>query len=507
MQILKYTLFLLIVSTSFAQQGKMQEKQKIANEPIKRLLPGLDTKTVLKSDSIFAQAMVSQLSEKIAKGYFTQASEMKGICDSLWLFMKEKDKTHADSVNGFQCYSRAVDYLSTAPYELHLVMKRAKKVGRLDSTVIKEIVTYLIPQISKTYGNAIRYNRFSVKYRFDFANFLNESYNKTGDIAFIDQAIEQHRQIIRLKRGLRESYVALGELYFIRKQWSKAFENYRKAAEILEKSAIFVQKDPTFYFDRLTEVPFDTSRMVKYLFRQAECKIHLYEPQPALALLRKARKLTPDPRLKDRFKSKIKWILWDDGNIRATELRDQAFATFNNRQYENAKIDLIKLLDILWTQRTKDEINYRIAQIDFSYLKNEGDGVARLFQVIKHSKRDSLTGAAADSMCQQYFDSYGKMCFKLGSDYLDKNLTYAFIYFMQAANIVYDEQPKAYIQLAALSTFKPRESIKLCKKALEKINYLDDVSREALYGTLYEAYRKLGDFSEARKWFDKSQSN
>jgi len=500
-------LFITFVSASVAQQKTIQETESGKLIESKETFPGLDKKILLKAASIFAKTDVPEISKKIAEEYYNQAQEMKAICDSLWTFMGKEERIHTDSTEAYNWYSKAMDYLRTAPYEFGSILKKAKKYGRLDSTVIKELVFALIPQISKTYGNAIRYNPFHIPHRYDFASFLKSGYEKTGDLSLIDQAIEQHHSIIELRKGFRPSYKSLGDLYYIKEECDNAYQNYHKAAEILEKSGIFALKEPELYFDRLSEVPIDTNLMVSYLSYQAESKIHLYEATPALALLRKARKLTPTPKLKNRFKNRIKWILWDDGNIRASELRDQAFEIFSKGQYENAKNSLLELLNILWTKRTKDEINYRIAQIDFTYLQNEEEGVARLFQLITHSKTDSLTGVPVDSMYQQYFDSFGKMCFKRGSDFLDKDQTYAYVYFMQAADIAYDEQAKAYIQLADLSLFNPRESINLCKKALKHVDYLEDISRDALYQTLYKAYRKLGDFAEARKWFDKSNSN
>ncbi|NOZ60270.1 MAG: hypothetical protein GXO74_01175 [Calditrichaeota bacterium] len=499
-------LLILIFLVACAGQQQLATQRPIVIPQGKKEIPaGLDAKTVQEADSVFNEANVTERSQQIAAEYFRQAEEMAGLCDSLWNFMTSERHSKSDTTKALQWRLRALEHLKVAPYESRSIWKLTKKYGRLHSSVIDAVVRALIPQTSKIYESAIRYNRFVRVFRQHFAAFLESSYEKIMDRTFLDRAIEQHETVVKSKKDSRISYAKLGNLYYKEGKWQKAFENYGKAATLLKKTAIFSVPQPELYFDRLPDVPVDTARLVSYLSYQANSKIHLYEAQPALKFLRIARKLTPIEKYKQSFKKQIKWILWDDGNIRASEMKDKADSILNANNYQEGKATLLALLGILSTKRTQDETNWKIAQIDFTYLDNEEAGIARMHRVIKYSAKDSLTGAPIDSLAGRYFDSYGLMCFQLGLEFLEQDLSYAYVYFSQIAQTPCADRAKAYIQLAVLSQFDPNEVINLCNKAMENKELLDNDSRKAMYEILYKAYRKLGNFTAARDWYDRWQ--
>ena len=466
--------------------------------------PGLDFRVIKEADSLFSIANVTELDERISSEYFKQAQQMSALCDSLWNFRAKKKRSAVDTANANRWFLQAIEYIKTAPYEAKEILKQARRYGKLDTTIIQNVISVLVPQVSKTFHNAIRYNPFQVEYRYQFAKFLQASYEKLGDFSLIDQAIEQLNKALQQKPGIVKVYLLSARLYLAKKQWQLAFESYKKAAEFIKGFAIFQVPDPSQYFERIEAVPFDTSRYVRLLYNQAECKIHLYEAQPALAILKKARKLTPDAKLKSSFKKRIEWILWDNGNIRASEIRDEANSLVGKKRFQEAKDRFISLLDTLWTERTRDEINYRIAYLDFIHLKKEGEGLARLLQVIKKTETDSATGVPTDSMHQIYFNSFGSWCFNTGAKFLQIDLTLAYLYFSQAAQIASKVKPLALIQLAILSSFDAKESIRLCREAMKYEKQLDEDALSKLYRQLYKSYRKLGNFAEAKKWYDLS---
>ncbi|MDZ7318677.1 MAG: hypothetical protein ONB11_05945, partial [candidate division KSB1 bacterium] len=73
----------------------------------------------------------------------------------------------------------------------------------------------------------------------------------------------------------------------------------------------------------------------------------------------------------------------------------------------------------------------------------------------------------------------------------------------QAAQTNYNERRKAFLQLAEISKFDPNETIALCQRAQDFEHELDKTEKEVLYRLLYQSYRKLGDFTKAKLWFDR----
>ena len=283
--------------------------QKVVKPEEKAIPPGIDKKTAAFADSLFFQSNVTEINERIAKEYSDQAKFMSDLVDSIWVLGSKEQLSGLDSAHGLKYYSEALEYIKISPEEYKLITDMAKRQGKFHPDVIKKLCRALIKQTSFTYENAIRKNKLNFNYR--------------------------------------QLYSQLGNIYFKLGEWQKSFDRFEQAKYVLKNIAIFSLKNPEVYFDRIEDVPVDTTRLVYFLSYQAECKIKLYEAAPALALLREARKLTPNNEYKKRFKKRIEWILWDEGNIRASEIKDRADSLLIEKEYETAKTTLLELLPLL----------------------------------------------------------------------------------------------------------------------------------------------------------------
>jgi len=494
-------ILLSIFVASCAVQKQVVKEEKIVTVTIP---PGVDTSTTILADSIFSQVAVDDEDANKAIEYFNEAQSIEDLADSLWIESQHGLLNGHDSLVALQQLSRAEKYLQRNPDSYKQTKKMMKKLGRLSSEVLSNVSKNLMLQAVSFFENAIRHHRFNIVYRQGYSRFLQKMAERLRNKNYLTRAAEELERVVFVIKESYQLYYDLGEIYFQQKNWNNAFKNYEQAKNALKKSAIFSIPNPEIYFDRIHEVPVDTNRLVGYLNQQAICKTSLYEAQPALALYREAKDITPNRELKNLFEEKIKWILWDDGNIRASEMKDKGDTLrLLNKKYLAAKNVYLELLPNLWTKRTKDEINWRIAQIDFQHLGNKAEGVQRMFYVIKNSAVDSLTGAPLDSNYVRYFDDYGRMCFNLGNEFFEKDKLIAYIYFQQATATNYKEQGKAFLRIAQISQFDPHESINLCKKTMDYLNELADAEKIILYEILYRAYRKLGDFENAKHWHKK----
>ncbi|MDZ7342069.1 MAG: hypothetical protein ONB27_11995 [candidate division KSB1 bacterium] len=495
---------IFIISVLIALGCAIQQPVVEKKTPVIQVPPGIDTATVVIVDSIFARVQIPEKDESLARSIFSEAQLINHLADSLWETGINGCASREDSLLTWAQLSRAQTYLQSDRERFKSLKKMMKKMGQLHPAVLKTVSTELQLQALSSYQSAIRTNRFDVTYRRRLAQFLKQLADKSHDQNYLRQAAEELERVVFYVKGEHLLFLDLADTYFRLGDWQNAFKNYEFGKNALKKSAIFVQQNPKIYFGRLAEVPIDTNRLVAILDRQGLCKTKLYEAQPALALYREAKALTPDPDYKNIFESKIKWILWDDGNIRASEIRDHADSLrFVKNKYPEAKAVYLELLPLLWTKRTRDEINWRVATLDFDYLGNKEDGVARMHRVIKTTAVDSLTAAPLDSMARRYFNDYGRFCFMLGAENWEKDRLRSYIYFQQAAQTNYNERRKAFLQLAEISKFDPNETIALCQRAQDFEHELDKTEKEVLYRLLYQSYRKLGDFTKAKLWFDR----
>ncbi len=497
----------VILSIAWLAGLRCAVQQPIVEKPkeIPKALVGVDARIAQIADSIFAQVAVDYEMANLASEKFDEALKIEDLADSLWEYGQRQLFTSHDSLTVLRQLSQAEPYLERRPKANEQIRKLIKKAGRLNREVRIEVSKQLMIIAIEDFETAIRSDRFYIPYWQQYCKFLQKVAERFADKSYLIRAAEQMERVVFAIKGQHILYANLAEIYFKLGDWNNAYKNYEAARNALIKSAIFSAPAPQQYFSRPGEVPVDTNRVVTYLNWQAICKIKLYEAQPALALYRQAQRMTPNPELKQRFQERIDWILWDDGNIRASEVKERADSfRIVAKDYQTAKkIYLESLLPILWTKRTKDETNWRIALIDFAQLGNKAEGVQRLHYVIKYSAVDSLTGAPLDSNYVRYFNDYGNMCFNLGNEYYEKDKLIAYIYFQQAAATNYKERGKAFLRLAQISEFDPRETIDLCHKTIRYEDELDANEKVILYKVMHNAYRKLGDFKNARFWFDK----
>ncbi len=494
------TFILLIIIAGCATQKTIVQKQSVVRM---ELPPGIDSMTVMIADTIFSEVAVTEKQEQQAMASFNDAEKIWELGDSLWLATELDSFTLADSIRSSRQLTASVQYYESNKDVSKKIKKLKKKYGFISTNVIREVSAFLMNESIKQYQYSIELNIFNIDFRLNLVQRFETIGTRLKDKYFLNLAVNEFEKIIDQIKDDHRFYFRLGKLYFDLVNWPKAFDNFEKATETIRKTAIFQINQPQLFFSRPDSAPLDTTALVNYIYHQALCKTRLYDANPALNYFREAQEITPLVELKKTFQEWIDWILWDDGNIRASELRDAADTLRKADKFLPAKTAYLNLLPLLKTQRTFDQISWRIAVLDYANLNNKYAGLRRMHKLIKRSATDSLTGAPADTAYQVYFDSYGTMCYNTGAEYLKIKLSAAYVYFSQAADVRYNDRGKAYLQLAMLSEFDPKETIRLCNKAQELSQQLDAKETEILYKLFHTSYRKLGDFTASKEWFDK----
>ena len=175
-----------------------------------------------------------------------------------------------------------------------------------------------------------------------------------------------------------------------------------------------------------------------------------------------------------------------------------------SNDYSKIKNEYLELLEQVKTTQAKQDINWKIAQLNFKFLNNKDDAVQRMLELTKQIKLDS-TKRAVEERCQKYFEDFGLMCYNLGNIYLKSNqYKNAIIYFFQSVKFNWSGIGKSYLKLTTLSTLDNNSVLHYGNKALFYKDQLNNSELFNLYYLMYDAYKRLGNFSVANSWYQKT---
>ncbi|MBN1350981.1 hypothetical protein JXJ21_16290 [candidate division KSB1 bacterium] len=477
---------------------------------------GVDSVYAEKMDSIASRAFIAEERQKMANVRIEESMEFISLSDSLYDFYKYvSDSIEAlsisyyDSLFAKKLMEKALERISPGQTlgrkQFNNIRKRKLELHKEDiHAVSKELL--LIAETG--FLDAKQLDPFDLRIRLNLMNSLYariaERYN---DLAYHQKAADEMEHLLWAKKDRAMYYYHLGISYKKLGKWEDAYRNFKQAENVLRKTSLLSGQieNREAYFDAPDTAPVDTLQLYKFIMFQAEAQRRMYDGKISLALYRYAFNLAPNAEQRRIVQNEIDWINWDDGNIRASEVLDSAKAYYDEQNFNDAKRVYLKLLDMLWTGRTTNEVNWRIAMIDFNDLENFAEGLVRMRKVIDSISLDS-TSLADNILYPRYLRNYGEMCYNSAMRYVrDEDKLHAYVYLSQAAAIEWYGRPKSNLELAKLSSFDPDEAIRLCELALNERHYLgpDDVRQIAKL--MSESYRKQANFRLAREWHTKSQ--
>ena len=289
-------------------------------------------------------------------------------------------------------------------------------------------------------------------------------------------------------------YYTLGQKYFNIGRWDRALACVKNSIDLILD-------------DDWNKI--DTKELFWHYYLRANTEIQLNMIPEALLSFNYAKLIVPGEKEATDINKKIEWINWDDGNIDASKKWDTLDLKLNDgaEDYSKIKQEYIDLLSQVKTESAKHDINWRIAQLEFKFLNEKEQAVGRMLNIIKQVAIDS-TKKAQDIRCQKYLNDYGSMCYILGMDYLKLNQhKKAFLYFFQSVEYWWNQIGKSYHQLAKLSALDNQAMLRFANQALVWENHLSEDERNNLYYLIYLAYKRLGMFDDATKWFNKVIDN
>ena len=454
--------------------------------------PGIDSLIAVRADSLSNHYFVDFSQKMKSAFYVDQSKKLFKTGDSLWnLYLLISDTTLQ---NTEQDTSRVKQLFQKCQVILEPDKKNDLERMRLfpDFKKVKSKLKDMLEKAKEDAERARHIDPYNLNARINFIEILKLIGKLTQEDEYFEHAINELNKFLEFEKSQHNIYALLAECHYSLQNWEQAYANFKKAQDVFEQTAIFLSA--------YRPVKLDTSLLVYYLEQQGDTKAKIYDDSSALNLLSQALQLTRSEKKKRFIQNYIDWINWDDGNIRAVEARDYSYQLCREGKYKKARKEFKKLLKILKTQRTRNQINWKIATISFGVLNKKNDGIQRLFTVVKNIPVKNRS----DSTSMVYLTDYGAMCYKLGLNYLKKkDYKIAYAYFNQASKIDWEKRAESYFQLAQLSQFDSEETIKNCQNVLAYEAILSKPTLKKTYQLLVNAYKRNGDFDLARDYYTK----
>lgn len=445
--------------------------------------PGIDSTVVRNAIKFSDRIIVDFDRQKTAEIWYNRAADSYELADSLNRCLQNhqcKDTTLQRIYINWSKKSEPNHRFSKKFDEL--------KPGRFDQL-------YVIV-LDSAYQEASRAKSLN-PYNLDIRSLLINIYLKQGEIThdtiYYSRAIDELNNFLLVDKSNPYIYEKLGECFYALRDWENCYRFFHEAEDILKIVAKF-----QYEVDKDKASSLDTTRWVYYLHRQGDAKAKLYDSKQAIYYLEAAQQFSNSDETRRELQNFLNWINWDGGNIRASEIRDEILTLEKHNDYKKARAGYIELLKIMKTQKAKNEINWKIASIEYNLLSREKEALERLFRVIQNISKS----VQDNPLHTVYLKDYAAMCYSVGIEHLSKNrFRLAYIYLNQASQIDWEHKGECFFQLAILSRENPSESIRNCKKALIFSHQLSEKINKKIYEMLAVAYKQMGEFDIASTYF------
>lgn len=487
---LQFKLFFLLSAYLFIGACAGNKSNRFDNF---KMYAGIDSTVAREADSLALTLFVKPKDEQESESLKQRGRSRVEESDSLWKLIEiRRAANQSDSAAALSAFNDGAKVLKTyAELEKQAALqidtlKTAEKIDKLLISAIKSFqkALYLNPFDVDTHSwlahvYALRASRFEEKKDYEKATYVLE-------------------ELIRLDKGNHSVYARLAENYYAIQAWKASYDVFCEAERVLLETRFLNIDKPGATMEELAQAKIDSSLLFSYVFYQGVTQSKLYNADSSLAILHRAMRLAPDETNRKSVQSYIDWINWDNGNIRASERRDELLGLQAGQKFKEAADGFWKLAKKLRTDRARDEIEWRASVLTYQQVGDKEKGVAGLQQLIQRYQKGDTLAVAQDSTYARYFDDYAIMCHNLGLEKVnEKNWQAAYAYFLQATKVQWRGSAKSHLEIAKIVQNNPDLVLKHCTLAQENEETLDPQEHGQLYSLLSVAYLKLGKNKKA----------
>ncbi len=529
--ILSWLILLLIGCASTKNQPDLIDVSNNPKMPV--IIAGVDSMIEVQAKQKATRLFVELNKQKRADSLLTYGQDFLKITEELYEDISDKEEELEKAQKKAEDEKSTVDKSKPAS----LAEQRKQKLqleqmteDSLTTTLVKSLLEYFLDHCSVAFNEANEIDPFNLR---SYQLLARGNWDKGlifEDTTSYNKAVVALQQFLNHDKGYPFIYRELGRNHYQLEKWDLAYQNLKNAKDILMITAFFDNEkvDSTI----LKKYPFlghvEPATYYDYVYDRARAEMKVYKADSARLSLREAYALADTQEDSTRIQRMALWINWDDGNIWASEMRDQINDSLRNKNYEWARDAYLKLIPKLRTKEARYNTIWRLARIEYHNLKEMEKAANRLYQVVldldtsitqppKFSlddEQEKQYRIEADSLYKLYSKDCGQMFYDIGVDYQRKGLfDQARSFFVKDTTIEWKGKAKTFLHLAQLSrtlniSSKDRKNltfdqvkriahqnnmlaIKLLNRMLESKEDLERREIEFAYGQLIDLYKEV----------------
>lgn len=445
--------------------------------------PGLDSTTVVKASELADHTFVSAQEEREAQKYSEMGKENLNKVDEFWAFLEQKvkkDQTLSE-VEKAQ-FDREISQGAAALS----IWKKLTNDGQ-DQRAAEAALQHC-QQAQQHLEQALRINPFDKNTRMLLSvtyYYLQNIFGMQGNYA---KAAEILERLIRIEKGEHELFRLLAENYLALGENELALKNYKTAVSVMIKTSF--------------DAPPDTAKIYYYSYAQGDVYARMYDAANAINTFKVAENFARTEQEKADVENYLKWINWDNGNIRASELWDQVLALEVAKDYDKMSRAAEKLLPMLTTPKARISVEHKLAVAEFEFLGRKDVAVKRMLRVFDTIPPEKIQ--SPDAEVQPYLNTYGAMLYRLGVEARNsQQKKVSLAYFKKSASFDWDQVAKPCYELVTLLWNNPEQAITYGKKAIARDGGLSGEETCELMSLMTKAHKSAGLYDEARTYFNK----
>ena len=487
------TYFLLATACATSSSYGTLETPRDSHQPEESTLfipAGVDSVTAAEAEQIADSSFVSYEEEQRAEQLKMDAEAYRASSDTVWYYLTlnnpdEYFVSEEDSLESIRTFNRGAEF--------YIELNNLGASSNLPSQELQRRQAEYLNNAIAAMEESVTLNPFEGETRYYLAQLYEIKATRLQNNQEFQNAIDVLEKLIRIEKGEPLFYEVLGDNYAAVGNYPKAAENFSLAREVKEEIATLTD----YYFENGHISEQDSSDLFLYAYYEGEAYMNYLQAPEALQAFKLARELAPTEEDEEFAEAEIDFINWDDGNIKASFARDSVVTLVNSGRLSEAEIGFKELKRSLQTQNARDEIDWRLAVVEYELEKDE-TAADRLMQLVNRTPTQE-NGMPADSTYNQYFSDYGLICFNIGQRHLrERDRRTALKYFRQSTKVKGQYSARANLQIADLLKNNIPEAIRHAQEAEEEINLLNENDTKALYSLLTDLYRRDGNLNQAR---------
>jgi len=492
-QITVVTILILILLSSCSSQKKLANKD-LENGTYELVVPpGVDSTIAAQAFKIGNESFVSVESEEKAEELKETGTGYINEGDRIWTILKNasqndstasaKDKENPEFIEFF---NQGADYLI--------------ELRNIENQVSEEInqkrYAELIDLAVNAFENAIALNPFDSETKLLLGQLYGLKASRLNEVENFESAINILEKLVLIEKGDHIIYSVLAENYYLTKNYQMAIKNFEIAGKVFLETVELSD----YYYDYGEMSEQDSTTIFTYQYYLGLSYTNLYDPINAIISFEDAKRYSTNSDQTASIESELDYINWDDGNIIASEFREKAVSLVNLGQLAEAEKEFIDLYKRLNTTKAKDEIQWRLAVVEYQLGKVE-TAADRLLKLVQRTETEA-DGSPTNPQYSNYFYDFGIITYNIGLQQLsNKNRPLALSYLLQSSKIKWDQRARSNLRIADLLFNNIQESLKHALLAESEIQTLSQTEVKSLYRLLSELYRRSGNMNEARKYF------